>query len=253
MIFSKFKQDKLIRSVRGFTLIEMLITMAIVGMMMSAIYAVHIANIRAVDIEEERVEIQQDQRISLDFITRQFRMAGYNKLEKSGPKIEAASSNFFYFTADFNEDGDVNDPGEHVAFCVYDSDNFGRSLSYITGNSDIGTGSVGALPIDHTHVAGQHEVFAPVEDIEFYYTYFDHATKTLMKTLFPTDLDDLRSVEVTILSRADTPDPRWTDNEVYYPASNPTKSAAGAKWGPYGDTTRRRMMTANVRFRNLGL
>ena len=256
MMILKSKNNQLVRHTHGFTLIELIVTMAIVSMMMTAVYAFHISSLRAVGDEQDRVDIQQDQRISLDFITRQLRMAGYNKLEKSGPKIEDARSNYIYFTADFNEDGDVNDTGEHVAFCIYDSDNFGRSLSYITGDSDIGfTGAAGSLPIGHAHTAGQHEVFAPIEDIEFYYSYYDHATKSILQTLTPTDeqLEDLRSVAVTILARDDTPNPRLTNNQTYYPASNPTESVALAKWGPYDDNTRRRMMTANIRFRNLGL
>jgi type IV pilus assembly protein PilW len=256
MILLELKKKSSIRDMRGFTLIEMLITMAIVGMMMSAIYAVHIANIRAVDVEEERVEIQQDQRISLDFITRQLRMAGYNKAESPFPKIEDARSNFIYFTSDFNDDGDVDDDGEHIAFCVFNSTE-GRALSYITGNNN-GVGAIGTavatpggVPIGHTHTGHDHQAFAPIEDIEFYYSYLDSITNTMQKTTEPTagQLDSIRSVEVTILSRADTPDPRWTDTRVYVPASEDAFNDGN----PYGDTTRRRMMTANVRFRNLGL
>jgi type IV pilus assembly protein PilW len=243
---------------RGFTLIEMLIVMAIVGMMMSAVYAVQRMNVRAVDVEEERVEIQQDQRISLDFITRQLRMAGYDKAESNLPGIVEARSNYIYFTSDLNDDGDLNDgPGavapeiedvdEHVAFCVFDSTE-GRALSYITGSTSgvATTSAANPVPLAHAH-GNNHQAFAPIQDLEFFYTLEDGTT-----TLSPTamQLADIRSVEVTILSRADTPDPRWTDNQVYRPASFATE---GTEWGPYNDNTRRRMMTANVRFRNLGL
>ncbi len=252
MIPLEIKNSISIKGVRGFTLIEILVVMAIVGMMMSAIYAVHIANIRAISVEAERVEIQQDQRISLDFVTRQLRMAGYDREDSLLPKIEDARSNFIYYTADFNADGDVDDADEHVAFCIYNSDNFGLALSYITGNSStIGTVTSAAnpLPIAHTHPPHLHQAFAPIQDLEFFYTLKDGTTTTAPTTM---QLEDIRSVAVTILTRADTPDPRFSNNETY-------TTPSGQDWGPYldgngnGDRFRRRMMTANIRFRNLGL
>jgi type IV pilus assembly protein PilW len=249
MITFAIKKNTPVKSVHGFTLIEILIVLAIVGMMMSAVYAVHIANIRAIDVEAERVEIQQDQRISLDFITRQLRMAGYDKEESLLPKLEDARSNFIYYTADFNADGDVDDAGEHVAFCIYDSAGSGRMLSYITGsNDDVGKvgSTTGALAIGHTHTNQPHQPFAPIQDLEFFYTLKDGTTTTAPTTM---QLEDIRSVAVTIVTRADTPDPRWTDNTVYIPASGDAFNNGDA----YGDNFRRRMMTANIRFRNLGL
>jgi len=249
MICLEIKNSISIRSVRGFTLIELLVVLAIVGMMMSAVYAVHIANIRAISVEAERVEIQQDQRISLDFITRQLRMAGYDKEESLLPKIEDARSNFIYYTADFNADGDVDDAGEHVAFCIYNSADFGLALSYITGSSKtIGavTSDANPLPIAHTHPPHLHQAFAPIQDLEFFYTLKDGTTTTAPTNM---QLEDIRSVAVTIVTRADTPDPRWIDNTVYIPASGNAFNDGEA----YKDNFRRRMMTANIRFRNLGL
>ena len=74
-----------VRNNRGFTLIELLVTMVIVGLMMTAVYAVYVANVRAVSVEADRVEIQQDQRIAIDFLVRELRMAGYDKEESGLP------------------------------------------------------------------------------------------------------------------------------------------------------------------------
>ncbi len=251
MITFKSDDKSLFKGMRGFTLIELLVTLAIVGMMMSAVYAVHLANVRAIRVEEDRVELQQDQRIAIDFMARELRKAGYDKAESLTPTIVDARSNFIYFTADLDNSGTLDGVGEHIAFCLYDSGTYGRSLSYVVGSdSDVGAvGSVvagGAILIGHTHPNHQHEAFALVEEIEFLYAMAD-GTQTTDPAAGA--MEDIRSVDVTILSRALDPDPRWTDNEVYVPVSGTAFNGGN----PYGDNIRRRMITSTVRFRNMGL
>ena len=243
-----------LRNSQGFTLVELLVTVAIAGFIMSAVYAVQVANMRAVNVEAERVEIQQAQRISLDFILRELRMAGYDKAESDLPTIVDARSNFIYFTADRNDDGDVDDgivatganADEHVAFCIYNS-NIGRALGYTSGNTNA-IGTVGAgepLAIGHAHASNpSHGVFAPIEELEFFYTLADGTQTT---SPGPGQMDDIRRVVVTILARADTPDSRWQDTQLY------ARPSGAAAWGPYNDAFRRRLLSANIRFRNMGL
>jgi len=252
----------------GFTLAEVLVTLAITGVMMSAVYGLYIANIKAVNVEERRVEMQQDQRIALDLIVRELRSAGADKTEKvlENSGIEAsildARSNYIYFATDRNSDGDVDDPTERIAFCVYDSNELGRALGYSTGSTDaVGdVGSVvgaGPLALAHGHAAapgfGAHQPFAPIENLEFLYTLQKGAGPTT--TLAPTssDLVDIRSIQVTVLSRINAPpDRNFASNETF-------NTPGGQVWGPFVDANgrpdgvRRRMTTANVRLRNMGL
>lgn len=243
-----FKLKKIfIQDARGFTLVELLVTVAIVGFIMAAVYGVQVANMRAVDLEEDRVEMQQGQRIALDFMARELRMAAYDKTDSLVPSIVDARSDFIYFTLDRNEDGDVADTDEHAAFCLFNSPTDGLALGYVSGTTNA-VGNVGSPvaggPVTSAHANHGHQVFTPIETMEFFYTLADGST-----TLNPAagQMSDIRSVVVTILARADAPDPRWQDTLTY------ARPSGAAAWGPFNDGFRRRLISASIRFRNMGL
>jgi prepilin-type N-terminal cleavage/methylation domain-containing protein len=68
---------KLLTNKRGVTLIELLIVMAMLGMVMAAIYSLYSTHQKAAYTEDEVVEVQQNLRIAMDSITRDVRMAGF--------------------------------------------------------------------------------------------------------------------------------------------------------------------------------
>jgi prepilin-type N-terminal cleavage/methylation domain-containing protein len=61
---------------QGFTLIEVLIVIAILGVIMGAVYSVYLTHQKSAYTQEEVVEVQQNLRIAMDAITRDVRMAG---------------------------------------------------------------------------------------------------------------------------------------------------------------------------------
>ncbi len=68
---------KLLTNKRGFTFVELLIVMAMLGLVIAAIYSLYRTHQKAAYTEDEVVEVQQNLRIAMDSITRDVRMAGF--------------------------------------------------------------------------------------------------------------------------------------------------------------------------------
>ncbi len=62
---------------RGFSLVEILIVIGILGGFMAAIYSLYITHQRAAYTQDEVADLQQNLRIAMDNITRDVRMAGF--------------------------------------------------------------------------------------------------------------------------------------------------------------------------------
>jgi type IV pilus assembly protein PilW len=104
---------------RGFTLIEILIAMAIGAVVMAAIVDTFITQRKSYDLQEQISEMIQSARISVDMISRDVRMAGYNP---AGASFDAISYDVTKLEvhADRNGDGDPDDPDETIAY-FYDA------------------------------------------------------------------------------------------------------------------------------------
>jgi len=61
---------------KGFTLVEILVVIAILGLVMASIYSIYLTNMKSAYSQEEVVEVQQNLRIAMDSITKDIRMAG---------------------------------------------------------------------------------------------------------------------------------------------------------------------------------
>jgi prepilin-type N-terminal cleavage/methylation domain-containing protein len=61
----------------GFTIIELLIVMLLMGLVMTAIHSLYVTHQRSTYVQDEVVEVQQNLRIGIDSMTRDIRMAGF--------------------------------------------------------------------------------------------------------------------------------------------------------------------------------
>lgn len=70
----------------GFTLIEVLIVAAMLGIVMGAIYSLYVTHQRTAYTQEEVVDVQQNLRIAMDSISRDIRMSGFLIPKDANPR-----------------------------------------------------------------------------------------------------------------------------------------------------------------------
>jgi prepilin-type N-terminal cleavage/methylation domain-containing protein len=81
---------------RGFTMIELMVTLVLLGMAGTFIYTVFITQHNSYVAQQDVSETQQDVRVSLDMLTRDLRSTGYG-VANGGTGITAASNNSITF------------------------------------------------------------------------------------------------------------------------------------------------------------
>lgn len=106
-------------AIRGFTLIEIMIAMAISTLVLAAIVDTFVTQRKSYDLQEQLSEMIQSARIGMDMMSREVRMAGYNPAGASFDAIPYDTMKL-EVRADRNGDGDPDDPDETVAY-FYDA------------------------------------------------------------------------------------------------------------------------------------
>jgi len=222
------RKTSILGNARGFTLVELMITLAMSGIIVAAVYSAYVIQQKTYFTQDKVVEMQQNIRAGLEMMASEIRMATFDPGGGADASITTATASRFSFTADLNEDGDLADPNEQVTFCLKvgcDAD----------GIADTGADSV---------VRNGQAIAEGIHAIEFYYTLDDGITKT--KTPTAGQLDQIRNVQISMLAVSSQRDPKYTNSQVY-------TTGSGATWGAYDDNFRRRLLTSSVNIRNQGL
>jgi len=224
------------QGVEGFTLVELMIAMAVGGIVMAAVMTSFLSQHRSYLAQDDVVEMQQNVRVAMDMLTRDIRSAGYDPTETGLGIIPTSDSQ----TLTFERYDDVGNVVETIRYTLYSA--FGGTVSAIGRARGIGGGALINQPLAEN-----------ISQLEFQYLDKDgNVTATLA---------DIRSIQVSILAVASRSDQNFTNTMVYCPASNPlnpltglcTNAAPATIWGPYNDNFRRRLLITTVQCRNLGL
>lgn len=106
----------------GFTLVEVLMCIAILSIMFGTIYRTFDIFNRSYTKENVKAGVQQKTRVGIDLMARDIRLAGLNPLgsASAGFNTDSAKTNTtsIQFTADLNYDGDVLDPFEDIRYAL---------------------------------------------------------------------------------------------------------------------------------------
>ncbi len=203
---------------KGFTLVELMITLAMTGIIIAAVYSVYSMQQRAYSKQNQILEIQQNLRAVLYTLGQQIRLAGFS-FTPGNSKFTKAEATALEFSSDKRK------KNLHGVY-EYTTENVIYSFSGTT------------LKINNQPLADN------IENIEFYYTLRDGSQE-----LAPASKNDIRAVTISILGRAANPDNAFEDTNIY-------KSASGVNWSPTTARAkhyRRQLFITTIQCRNMGL
>lgn len=262
-------------SSEGFTLVELIIAMAVASILMAGIYVVFAKQLRTHVTQEAVVDMQQGLRTAMYLMQRDIRMAGYDPTGLAGAGITTAQATLIEFTMDItggqsdgvDNDGDGSVDEGDLSKNGIDDDGDGLVDEEDEGDeSHYGDGVIGGYgekirySLSNGNILRQYwdgaswqpngsgsnipVLVANVDALNFVY---------LDGNGIPTgSLSNIRTVQISIVGRAGN-NPRAAlpnnqkDNKSY-------KNQQGVEiFKANGDRFRRTMLAAEVRCRNLGL
>ena len=224
---------------QGFTLVELLITMLLAGLIMAAVYSGYRTTSRVQVNQLSVVDMQQNIRAAMTIIENDLRMAGYDPSGLAGAGFCTATQGAIQFTKDENDNNSVpacgagGQPNENI------------TLGFAAGDDGDGDGVVddGFASFGRNTGGGFQAIAEGVSAVEFNYI-LDNDISTLTPTA--AQLNQIVKVQVSLLARADRPDSEFINNQTF-------TTGSGKRWGPFPDNFRRRMIISTIKCRNMGI
>ncbi|MFA4910267.1 MAG: prepilin-type N-terminal cleavage/methylation domain-containing protein [Desulfobacteria bacterium] len=105
----------------GFTLIEIMIALAIAGILLVSIYNLYISQSRTYTVQEQVSEMQQNARVAMNIISRDIRMAGFNPTGATFNGLTYGTSQI-QIKADLNGNGTISGADEDITYALNTAD-----------------------------------------------------------------------------------------------------------------------------------
>jgi type IV pilus assembly protein PilW len=208
---------------QGYTILELLVAIAISGIFMGAIYGAYISEQRATLGHEQVSAMQRNLRSAMYYMEKEIRMAGCDPTGRTNAGIIQANANLMQFTGDIDGDGTIG-TDENITYSVLNN-NLVRNGTTIGENIDA---------------------------LNFVYLDGDSPPTALnpgITDVSASSIPDIQSVQVTVLARTGKENPHYTDSTTY------TNKLGETIFTPSGNGVhfRRKLLRTNVKCRNLGL
>jgi len=201
--FSAVGGATVIEDERGFTIVELLVSILLTSIIMGAIYSVYRVQTHSAKAQENRLEAQEYARSVLDMMVREIRNAAYNPLGATSgtncaggsagtPTVVSAAAASIRFTYDFQggtggvPDGDCADSDEDITY-AYDTTGCASGYGNVTRN---GSGN----PLTICNVTS------------FDLRYFKQDGTELSRPVIAGDLPNIQRVMITLTVKSLKPD-----------------------------------------------
>jgi len=198
----------------GFTLVELLVSMVIVGVVMAGVYSAYYTQQKSYQVQEQVAGMQQNLRAAMSLMEREIRMAGYDPTGNANAGIITAGANTISFSQDITGgesdgkdndgdgsvdeadedqygDGDTNDSNETITYSLYDS-----SVDADTTADDLGR---------QTGAGSRQLVAENITALSFF--YLDENEQPLSS---PVDTSKVRWVVISMAARTARSDPGFS-------------------------------------------
>jgi type IV pilus assembly protein PilW len=227
---------------KGFTLIEVLVAIAMAGVVMAGIYSFSSSQQRSYFIQEQVAYTQQSLRAAMDLMEREIRTAGCDPKRRSVAGIHTANPSAIRITMDItggetdklDNDGDGSvDEADEAKFGDGDTNDVNEDVTYSLYPSN----GILKLGRKSPSTANNQPVAENIDALDFVYLDKDGNPTT--------NLEEIRSVQIALVARAGRGDPRYKDTAIY-------RNQQGTVILPQqNDNFRRKLLTAQVYCRNL--
>ncbi len=208
----------------GFTLVELMVTMAISGALLAVMVMALTAQSRTYNTQQEVATLQEDLRAALSLMSSEIRMATYNPAKGPNAKIITAAANIFRFSMDLDADGKTDGANEDIRYGI-------SSTSGSLGRDTSGDTQTGLQPMAEN-----------IEQLAFEYLVDDNWVAST------TDTKKIRAVKICVLGRTARQTSLTRDNSTFNP---PLATAPAPTWTPASPGGfQRRMLSAIVQLRN---
>jgi type IV pilus assembly protein PilW len=259
----------------GFSLVELLVAMAIAGVVMAAVFKIYTTQQDSYVLQEQVAEMQQNRRAAKYVMTREIRMAGYDPTGLAGAGFISAGGNSIHFTMDITgEDGIITVPGDDITYSVSADQELMRNdgannqpvvenveavgFAYAfdaddDGSIDTSAGGniIWAIDSDVTDTNDRLDVNLDGNDDGTIDASDDTTGDGLIDgsdagtTLAsPVDLDKIRAVRIWIIAKTGNPDRNHTSANTF---------VVGNTIITTNDSNRRQLLATTVKCRNMAL
>lgn len=234
----------------GFTLVELLVAMAITAVVMAAVYTLYKTQQDSYIAQDQVVEMQQNVRASLYQMARDMRMAGFNpqrapnvggfvtQLPDDGGGTTTTNSTNIAFTIDQDSNGviDIDANTEQIAYRL---DNATSALQKFRVSDD-------TWQTVADNISAVDFVYLDLNGTDITASVIANPTAQYATTNLPF-IDSIRSIEMSIVARTGRIDTSFPGTPAYFNQQGTEILAVQA------DHYRKRLITTTIFCRNLGL
>jgi type IV pilus assembly protein PilW len=238
------------RKERGFTMVELLVAMAITAVVMAAVYTLYKTQQDSYIAQDQVVEMQQNVRASLYQMARDMRMAGFNpqrapnvggfvtQLPDDGGGTTTTNSTNIAFTIDQDSNGviDIDADDEQIAYRL---DNATSALQKFRVSDD-------SWQAVADNISAVDFVYLDLNGADITTSVIANPTTIYATTNLPF-INSIRSIEMSIVARTGRIDTSFPGTPAYFNQQGAQILAA------LGDNYRKRLITTTIFCRNLGL